>query len=128
MILVQHIFTLKSIYLNLSFIAFFYQIFINSFSSFLPAPIAKITVAAPVTISPPAKTPSFVVFPVIAPHSPSENSNQKPAPLPSLQGYHSQSQEDHNSSPLIEQLANPHEKTAKQNNGHGLAIHATSFL
>ena len=34
------------------------------FAAFLPAPIARITVAAPVTASPPAYTPSFVVFPV----------------------------------------------------------------
>ena len=31
-------------------------------AAFLPAPIAKITVAAPVTASPPAQTPSLVVF------------------------------------------------------------------
>jgi hypothetical protein len=31
-------------------------------AAFLPAPMAKITVAAPVTISPPAQTPFLVVF------------------------------------------------------------------
>ena len=30
-------------------------------AAFLPAPMARITVAAPVTMSPPAKTPSFEV-------------------------------------------------------------------
>ena len=34
------------------------------FAAALPAPIARITVAAPVTASPPAYTPSFDVFPV----------------------------------------------------------------
>lgn len=42
-------------------------------AAFLPAPIAEITVAAPVTISPPANTPSLVVLPpssltIILPH------------------------------------------------------------
>ncbi len=32
------------------------------FAAFLPAPIARITVAAPVTISPPAKTPGIEVI------------------------------------------------------------------
>ena len=32
--------------------------------AFLPAPIARMTVAEPVTISPPAHTPFFVVLPV----------------------------------------------------------------
>ena len=32
--------------------------------AFLPAPIARITVAEPVTMSPPPHTPGFVVFPV----------------------------------------------------------------
>jgi hypothetical protein len=35
-----------------------------AFAAFLPAPMAKITVAAPVTASPPAYTPSLLVAPV----------------------------------------------------------------
>ena len=33
-------------------------------AAFLPAPMAEMTVAAPVTMSPPAHTPSLLVFPV----------------------------------------------------------------
>ena len=48
------------------FLAYFFDIIYSSmaFAAVLPAPIARITVAAPVTASPPAKTPSLEVAPV----------------------------------------------------------------
>ena len=47
--------------------AFFYKLFNSSsiaFAAVFPAPIARMTVAAPVTASPPAQTPSSEVLPV----------------------------------------------------------------
>ena len=56
-------------------------------AAILPAPIAEITVAAPVTASPPAKTPSFVVAPLSVTIIPPLELTESPSVVSLISGF-----------------------------------------